>query len=665
MESWSHLIEAEDEEQRLQGLKLAVRVDGHDPREILIRMMGDASWRVRKEAADQFLIRPDALGRAGEIVRLLYDDANAGQRNTAAEVLIRMGEDAVPALLAEMDSEDHDVRKFLVDIFGAIGGEAALQPLIAKLQDEDVNVAAAAAENLGRMEAKSAVPQLLDCLGVDDLMFRFTLLEALAQIGEPIPADRLLDFEKDAVLRKALYDCLGHVATAEVVPVLQSALIENHGPIAASALKAMARIGNRLGLEAAQAVCHTEHKSLLDKTAGFLQDRDEETRQAALSVLGWCDDGSHALLLLPLLHDFDLRDAAFAALIHVCQKDPCFLLSAWDDQDDEVKVCLALVFGEGRCEQSRSLLEETVVTSSGELQLAAAAALEQLGTEESLPKLIEACRLADSADRFSLAGSTGRLGTHFPEEAARLAQSLLEDHDEDLRACAVEILAPLTGGSVSQALEFALKDPSSQVRSSALRALSGRLDEESRGAVMLALTDEDADVRRLATELLGEQGGADVVEPLSLALQDEDIWVRSSAVRSLGRAGGAAAFEAIRGTLSDPVGVVVIHALETLVELAGEDAASDLLAALSHADQEVVSTALQLLVGLHSWEKVAVQVKSLLKHESWEVRSQAVRLVAEQQVSDWRELLQQQLEVEGEDLVRMQINDYLQGGVTG
>jgi len=665
MQPWAHLIEAEDEEQRLQGLKLAVGDDGHDSCEIVIRMMGDSSWRVRKEAADQFLSRPDALERTGEIIRLLYDDVNAGQRNTAAEILIRLGKDSIPSLLGELDSDDHDVRKFLVDIFGAIGGEEVLQPLIDRLQDEDVNVAAAAAENLGRMEARSAVPHLLNRLGVDDLMFRFTLLEALAQIGEPIQADRLLAFEKDPVLRKALYDCLGHVATAEVVPVLQSAMIENQGQIAAAALKAMARIGNRLGTEAVQAVCHAQQKTLLDKTADFLQDRDEETKQAALAVLGWCDDGSHALMLLPLLHDIDLRDAAFAALIHVCHKDPCFLLSAWDEQDDEVKVCLALVFGEGKCEQSRSLLEETVVNSSGELQLAAAAALEQIGTSESLSRLVEACRLADPADRFSIAGSTGRLGSQFPEDAARIAQQLLEDHEEELRVCAVEILAPLAGGAVRQALEFALKDPSSQVRSSALRSLSGRLDQESRGAVMLALTDEDADVRRLATELLGEQGGAETVEPLALALRDDDIWVRSSAVRSLGRAGGADALAAIRGTLNDPVGVVVIHALETLIEMTGENAATDLLAALSHSDQEVVSTALQLLVGLHSWDKVAHQVISLLKHESWEVRSQAVRLIAEQQVSEWRELLERQLEVEGEDLVRMQINDYLQGGVTG
>ena len=71
-------------------------------------------------------------------------------RNSAVEALERLGRLAVPVLSLHMDDDDHDVRKFVVDILGNVGDAAAVPLLIKALDDPDPNVSAAAAENLGQ-----------------------------------------------------------------------------------------------------------------------------------------------------------------------------------------------------------------------------------------------------------------------------------------------------------------------------------------------------------------------------------------------------------------------------------------------------------------------------------------------------------------------------------
>ncbi|NIQ96152.1 MAG: HEAT repeat domain-containing protein, partial [Desulfuromonadales bacterium] len=95
--------------------------------------LGDESWRVRKEAVDLFLRRPENARCAGEVVKLLHSEENAGLRNAAMEILIRLGRQAVPHLLSEIGTPDHDVRKFILDIVGEIGDPSCVPALVDSL----------------------------------------------------------------------------------------------------------------------------------------------------------------------------------------------------------------------------------------------------------------------------------------------------------------------------------------------------------------------------------------------------------------------------------------------------------------------------------------------------------------------------------------------------
>ena len=174
-------LSSEDEETRRSTVAALAARPLSETRDLLMRAMGDESWRVRKEAVEQFLASPVAGEYAEQLFELLRSPDNAGLRNSSVEALVRLGKASIPVLSAHADDKDCDVRKFVVDILGGIGDISSLPLLIAALDDADPNVRAAAAENLGMIGHVRAVPPLLEALARPDLALRHTILEALGR----------------------------------------------------------------------------------------------------------------------------------------------------------------------------------------------------------------------------------------------------------------------------------------------------------------------------------------------------------------------------------------------------------------------------------------------------------------------------------------------------
>src|ERR1019366_7919978 len=87
-------------------------------KDYLFAALGDVSWRVRKEAVDALLASNVSADIIEEFVLLLESD-NAGLRNSAVESLERLGVRALPVLCRHVADDDHDVRKFVIDILGS------------------------------------------------------------------------------------------------------------------------------------------------------------------------------------------------------------------------------------------------------------------------------------------------------------------------------------------------------------------------------------------------------------------------------------------------------------------------------------------------------------------------------------------------------------------
>jgi HEAT repeat protein len=653
------MLHSAQEEERLQGLK-ALRCSGmeNDPG-LVCQALGDESWRVRKEAVSLFLESPQAAALAGEVIELLHAQENAGLRNAAVDILVRLGYQAVPLLLEELSCSDHDVRKFVLDILGDIGDVTCVPSLLPALSDPDENVRAAAAENLGKLRAAEAVPMLLEAMNQADLWMRFTILEALARIGQAVPVARLLVFADEKLLRKALFDCLGRIGGMDAVPALIRGLTDEMRNAREAALVALDRIAESSPGALDEALSALAGTAAAEAVAASLESSDPTLVRAAVRTLHGMRDARFASRLLAVFENELLRNEAAAALIAMGHPAACSLLEQWPAADGRMRAYLAYIFGESRCVEAFAQLRAGLNAGDPELQLVCAQALGKLGVEAAIAPLVETLCLTNDEVRQAAMQALCRLTDTHPQEVLPRLLHLLADDDAELRMQVVTILGQMDSSEVEGPLAFAMKDESPLVRRAAVRACERHTGEKQLSTLMLALTDEDAEVRRLAVESLGLTGNRQAIPPLELALQDEDIWVRAAAVRSLGRLGGEDVFPLIGRALQDPVGLVAIAALEALNELDAVRACPAMVHSLHHPDEEVINAALHQLAasGQRGWLPAAIE--PLLNHRHWEVRSTFVRTLASLQGAACRPLLEARLLIEGEELVRQLIQDVL------
>jgi HEAT repeat protein len=564
------LLASVEEEDRLEAIRMITGVVAEELLDLVFQGFGDSSWRVRKEATDLYLRLPVSRELVGEIIELLHAEENAGLRNAAVDILVRMGGDAVPMLLDQAGCPDHDVRKFIVDILGEIADPRAIPRLLAALADVDGNVRASAAENLGKLRSAEAVPALLDAMSFPDVLLRFTILDALGKIGVPVPLARLLPFRDEKLLRKALVDALGLVGDADAAVELLSGLTDPMRNVRDASLQALVALAERYPEEIHRFLATQNLPATAESVLAYMEDAQPPAlRQAAARVLGWLASPRAVRPLLDRLEEESLQHDALYALVNICLCHPQALLDAWSVVPPLQRAYLAYVFGEANCAAGADLLRSALGSDDARLTQMAAHALGRLGGVADLGALAEGLRHADADVRDAASRALCALGNRFPAEILAALEPSLGDADPARRGAAVSVLGRLADATIAQRLAMALKDPAAEVRRSALKALAGVAAAEHLLAIQLALTDEDVEVRRTAAEILGTCGDPDAVHGLRLALRDEDLWVRASAVRSLGKVGGAAEAETISQLLGDPVGLVSIAVLETLVSLLG------------------------------------------------------------------------------------------------
>jgi HEAT repeat protein len=657
------LLTSLDEDVRLDGLRQLAAGEPASSLELLFAAFGDPSWRVRKAATDLFLALPVSRQLVGRLIELLHAGENAGLRNAAVDMLVRMGGDAVPMLLEQANCFDHDVRKFIIDILGEIGDLRAIPVLLAALVDDDGNVRAAAAENLGKLRAAEAVPALLDAMQCPDILLRFAILDALGRIGITIPLAKLLPFRDEKLLRKALVECLGRVGDVEAAGELLAGLTDPMRNVRDASLLGLVAIAERYPEEIRTFLASRDFSATAEIILTYLDDgSDRDKRLAAIRVLGWLAEPRAVKPLLALLPDEELQQDLLFALIHIGTVHPRALLDVWSQATDLERAYLAWVYGESGCVAATSLLAAVLGGTDARLTQMAAHALGRIGGVAELPPLVASLQHADADVRDAAIQALGALGQRFPTELLAALEPIFNDAEPMRRSAAITVLGRLTDQAViAHRLAMALKDPASEVRRAALRALNCVAATDHWLAIQLALTDEDAEVRRLAAEVLGACGSPDAVDSLRLTLGDEDLWVRVAALRSLGRLGGAAESQTIAGMLGDPVGLVCISALETLTELLGAEACPQLFAACAHADDDVVHAALNLLErhGHDGW--LQNHIRELVDHPAPAVRGYGLRLLAEQNSAAVRPILEERLAVEQDETLLRQLRDLLDG----
>jgi len=671
----------EERRRRIEGLSAVAGSreggDRGDILELLGEAIGDPSWRVRKSAVEVFLSIPEALEIRQEVLdRALRSEENAGRRNSAIEIYIRLGKKALSHVRDLVRDQDPDVRKFAVEILIEIGGEEVESVLLSCLRDEDENTRMAAVEGLGRVGSERAVAPLLENLYQAIPGLEFLTLKTLGEIGARgalLPIEPLAARLGNPTLREMALRALGYSGNPAAVPILIESIREGRSRQREQALTALA--------------CLAENRKETDLTAAglspeeilpFLKHSKKNVRLAAVQVMSRvrCREVLSALLPLLLSGEEDLQTACRSAIIRMGLEALATIIPSYRDLPREGRHHLVEVLGVIDCgedttlESHRNALLREIITlpqfTPGEKAEAVLAA-GKLGLVEMAGEIAELLDAAEEELPVSALSAMRLLAGSNKERVIGEVLSRLREGSERLRRNLLLLLGETQADGAVSDIVLALKAEEPSVREAAAIALAEIQAVEAEEDLILCLADEDSGVRVRAAQALGRLGREKSVEPLRHALQDEDIWVRAAVAESLGQMGteDPRVVEALARAAEPGEGPVVVAAVGALARIGGEEGRRVLVKMLRAPDPEVVIAALESLSPLRGEEVSPELFISLISHSSFTVRLrvvQALKEIGKDKSSVVFNALRERLEFEEDPLVREALLALLRSG---
>ncbi|MCX6135347.1 MAG: HEAT repeat domain-containing protein [Ignavibacteriales bacterium] len=387
-------------------------------------------------------------------------DPNITTRNLAAELLMRLREESLEALLPYLYDADQDVRKFVVDILGANGSNDAIPHLIKLLVDPDENVVISAVEALGNVRSESAIPALTKAFNEIGYA-KATAAEAIGKIGGTKATDFLLsqisthigEPGSDPLVLYALLEAISLIGYDKAFYELCNHLAGVKGKLRRILLHAIIRIGERctIALDRAQAV----KTDLIDA----LKDRNCSIQVSAVKGLANLegDDVTAALVeavnrseecdsvLTPIL---EYRGGAFQVMVNLLEagtitptKEVISLMGKLVSHIEYAAIPKELIESDGR------LLQRAFDAVKGAWGDA---------TEELRAVIVDTL--------FRLDG----------DQAVQVLDAIVDEPDPWLRIHVIELLSPLNDRRIPQFIGRFLEDEDEMVRDVAASTLAGR-----------------------------------------------------------------------------------------------------------------------------------------------------------------------------------------------
>ena len=666
MNSLQHIQEAlqsADEEIRRRAVQDLGGRPLHETCRLLFSAMGDDSWRVRKEAVELFVASDPDRGMVDELLELLRNEDNAGLRNSAAEAVSRMGEQATAPLISLVNDADADVRKFVIDVMGSLHSLDFVSPLLSALRDADVNVAAAAAEHLGNLGDARVVPELIGAIVINQAdLFRFNALAAIGKLAVPAPVpDAIKQLAGNDLLRKAVYECLGSIADETAVPLLLDGVGASQKSSRKAAVLALFRIYSRSAAKSRHAIesalQNLKGSDLVPVLVVLFDPRDPALGEALVVILDIIGDKRCVEIFLQAFGNDRLSGAALRALKHLGVDGVDSLIARFVTADAVSRSAICTLIGECAYRNGATVIRDALCDQAAIVRRAAAAAAGKMGLTDCLPGIV---RLLDDTDQEvgnAVVASLQTLALLDRSGIQAVARQLGDSEQPEQRRNAAILFAAVGDGD---RISLLVKDEDALVRQAAVSSIGKLHLPSASGILMLALVDEDPDVRISAAEALAEVGDAGVVTALTHALNDEDVWVQCAVLKSLARIYPEGTLTAVQAVFPRAEGLLLITCLKLLEDQSDTQAMELVEQALDNSDEEVVTLALSI-IGRVSAERIMPHAERLLAHPNWDVRMACARTVALLPLFLAGPLLAQALEHEQNDLVRIQLQGMLKG----
>ncbi len=591
-------LQSADEEIRRSALYSLRDIPCLDAQAILFTAMGDESWRVRKEAVECYVCSKPDLVSVELLLNLLRNEDNAGLRNSAAEAVIRLGSASASSLLKMVQDRDDDVRKFVVDVMGAIGDPIFVPALLQALNDPEVNVASAAAEQLGALgNAEAAESLMQSILERDEVLFRFSALGALGTLAKPAPVpEALIKLADQDILRKAVFECLGTISDESSFKLLLNGLSCLQKNSRAAALKALYKIYGRSSAASQsmirEALQFLKESDIINGLLELYDKRDEVLTESLLWTGVVTRDTRFIPLLIEAYSDERSSTAALSALKSFGREALYEIISRYSTLEENGRSGLCILIAECGYSGFNDIIRNALRDPSPQVRNAAARAVGKLGLITLVPELI--ALIDDSEANVYAAAAASLQSLVIISRSAILAEvgrfcSSKEPHH---RKAAAFLLASL---GEQDRLLLLIKDEDPQVRKAAVSAIGTNRVETSGSMLVLALADEDPEVRIAVADALGNLQDTATLDALEHALNDQDVWVQSAALKAIARIEPAKALSIIKNIHTGTEGLLMITSLKILEVIGGSESEEIIRHAVDSSDPDIARQAAKSL----------------------------------------------------------------------
>lgn len=591
-------LQSPDFYEREQAVKELGGLENDEAIAGLILALEDDNLGIRELAAE-FL----AAMRGDTVVKLLIRflaHQDIGTRNLSSEILVKIGPEAVDALIAGLSSDDSNVRKFICDILGLIRDETAVGPVTERLWDENNNVVCSAAEALGEIGSVEAADSLIAVLEQNDDAC-LPAIEALGKIGDCCALETLHAYVDcgDSMKAYAAIDAIGNIGSSESLERLLPMLHSANRLIAEAALLAVIKISrNSSGPLSIELPLDDFRQFLFDGMRNgdaaiteFTLSRmhtwfGSDMLQGLLDTLDYLDEETlqevaHLLLQIgPSAAPMITRKITGAPaglklkLLDVLKQfaDPASatdLIPLVSHADPEVRQRTAHVLGISGCTEACEQLKELTRDPNGHVRAAAYSALGWLCTPDDVDAIMTGLDDPYPDVREAAMGALIIVGGRPVVE--KFAKDLYHE-DYERQRLAVMALGWIGEADVVDALLTAVDHPDPTIRRSAINSLARIGQVHNLQPIIIALSDENSAVRKAAVTALLSLRGGDAVNEVRVLLGDNDIWVRYHTLTSIGELRDPRFADYVLPFLEDDQDIIKIAAVKALASMGNRDA---------------------------------------------------------------------------------------------
>lgn len=625
----------------LDTIEKSEELSDDESRSLYFLALGDIDWRVRKKAVTIITQNP-CQKDIKQLISALGNETNAGKRNSAQEALTIIGEDILPYLYKELKNEDEDVRKFIVDILGAIRSRDSVKHLIEMLRDSNPNIQLAAVEALGVIGDRSVIDSFIELLrSTDNDWLRFGIIEAIGNLKDNAIFEKIEDFLKIPILVKSIMNLYSKLGEPVHIGHIMKIIKKDKKRHIKSCVQALIGIKERSEKQNKKDEFIGKLSSYNGEISMILRDyieniENNQYKKDAILILGYLSSYEDLKFILQYIEDMDLHEIIIEVLKHNISKlteyDYINLISIEDYHVKRNILDFAPYFKHSTLLKEKIL--ELLTHPYGYIRGTSVSVLRYMvDNKNDVIKIIPLLndRYAD-VQEFAIETIIDIISNKpdIKEFAIMLVKQISSSPDEGFRGNAAKILKYFTSKDNIEILKLLIKDEVMEVRREAIKSLLYIAEKEKldfNRYFELGITDEDRQIRIFAAKGFIYGNKEESIRILESSLSEDDPIVRAYIFRSLFIIGDTEIHKTLKEKLNTENPYVIITLLEDISDKEENIFLDTVLQLTRHADNEVKKSALYAYYVLKGEESL-LTIKKTLSNAPWDLKASIIEILS-------------------------------------